>query len=106
MTITINPVNDAPVATDDAATTDEDSPVTIAVLDNDTDVDGDALTVTALTQGTNGSVVLETDHTVTYTPNADFNGTDTFTYQTSDGTVQSNTVRRRKQIKVSSICDC
>ena len=106
VTLTVNPVNDAPVATDDAATTDEDSPVTIAVLDNDTDIDGDALTVTALTQGTNGSVILETDHTVTYTPNADFNGTDTFTYQTSDGTVQSNTVRRRKQIKVSSICDC
>ena len=45
VTVTVRPVNDAPVANDDAASTDEDVPVTIPVLPNDTDVDGDTLSV-------------------------------------------------------------
>ena len=40
VTITVNDVNDPPVANDDSATTDEDTPVTIDILDNDTDIDG------------------------------------------------------------------
>ena len=55
-TVTVTPVNDAPVAVDDAAATDEDTAVVIPVLGNDTDVDGDALTVTGATNGTNGTV--------------------------------------------------
>lgn len=85
VTITVNAVNDAPVATNDSATTDEDNAVTIPVLTNDSDVDGDTLTVSSVTQGTNGSVTINSNGTVTYTPNANFNGSDSFTYTISDG---------------------
>ncbi|PVV22441.1 MAG: hypothetical protein B6D78_05085, partial [gamma proteobacterium symbiont of Ctena orbiculata] len=86
VTVTVGGVNDAPVATDDATGTNEDTPVTVAVLPNDSDPDGDALTVTAVTQGANGSVTIDpvTGNPV-YTPNPDFNGTDTFTYTIDDG---------------------
>ena len=58
VSITVNPINDAPVATNDIATVDEDDSVTINVKANDTDVDGDTLKVTAVTQGENGTVTL------------------------------------------------
>lgn len=82
--VTVNPVNDAPVANDDVATTPEDTPVTLNVLGNDTDVDGDPLTVTGATS-TDGQVTINPDGTVTFTPNPDFNGTTTVTYTISDG---------------------
>ena len=85
MTITVNAVNDPPVAVDDSASTDEDSAITIGVLTNDTDVDGDTLTVTAITQPTNGDAAINGNGTVTYTPLANFHGTDSFTYTISDG---------------------
>lgn len=75
----------APTAADDTATVTEDSSVNIAVLANDTDPQNDALTVQSVTQGTNGTVQIETNGTVTYTPDADFNGTDSFTYTVDDG---------------------
>ena len=56
--ITVKPINDAPAADNDAATTDEDTRVTINVTANDDDVDGDTLTVTAVTQGAQGSVTI------------------------------------------------
>ncbi len=84
VTVTVNSVNDAPVANDDTATTDEDTAVDIDVLANDSDIDGDTLVVDAVTQPANGSVVVDADGTVTYTPNPDFNGTDTFTYTVCD----------------------
>ncbi len=85
VTVTVTPSNDAPVAVDDARNTIEDNPVTIAVRGNDTDVDGDALTVSAVTQGANGTVTIDpaTGNPI-YTPNANFNGTDTFTYTVRD----------------------
>jgi VCBS repeat-containing protein len=89
--VTVEPVNDAPVANGDSATTLEDIPVTIDVLANDSDVDGDALIVVSATQGANGSVVINADETVTYTPNADFTGTDTFEYTASDGNGETDT---------------
>jgi DNA/RNA endonuclease G (NUC1) len=82
--VTITPVNDAPVATDDSATTNEDTPVNITVLGNDTDADNDALTVTAFTQGAHGSVT-NNNGILTYTPAANYNGADSFTYTVSDG---------------------
>jgi len=85
VTVTVNPVNDAPVAFDDVATTDEDTPVVIDVLANDDDVDGDTLTIVSVTEGQNGTVVIENGQ-VKYTPDAEFNGVDTFTYTISDGT--------------------
>src|SRR5690606_29372129 len=55
------------------------------VLANDTDADGDALTAVLVTGPTNGSLTLNEDGSFTYTPNEDFHGTDSFTYQASDG---------------------
>jgi len=86
VTITINPVNDIPVAVNDNATTNEDTPVSVDVLNNDHQIDEVPLTVTITGNPSNGSVVVNGDNTVTYTPNADFNGTDTFTYQVCDAT--------------------
>ncbi|MGF1666467.1 MAG: tandem-95 repeat protein, partial [Acidimicrobiia bacterium] len=85
VTITVTPINDAPVAVDDADTVVEDESVTVDVLVNDFDVDGDTLTVVSVTQGVNGSVVVNGDGTVSYTPDADWNGVDSFTYTVSDG---------------------
>ena len=83
--ITVTGVNDAPVATNDTAITAEDTPVTIAVLGNDTDVDGDTLLVTAASTPPHGSAAINPDGTITYTPVADYNGADGFTYTISDG---------------------
>lgn len=77
--------NSDPVANDDTATTAEDTPVSIDVLSNDTDADGDTLTVDSVTQPSQGVTVIEADGTITYTPNADFNGPDSFTYVVADG---------------------
>ena len=83
--------NVAPVAVDDSATTNENTPVNIAVLTNDTDTDGDTLTVVSVTQPTNGSTAIESDGTVTYTPTTGFSGSDSFTYTISDGNGGSDT---------------
>jgi len=86
VTITVTPVNDAPVATDDAETTAEDTPLSSDVLPNDNDADGDPLTLTTtpVTAPANGTVTLNPNGTYTYTPNADFNGTDSFEYEICD----------------------
>src|SRR6185295_10087661 len=84
VSITVSSVNDVPVAANDSATTDEDAGVTVPVLGNDTDLDGETLAVTAVTQGANGSVSF-TAGSVTYTPVANFNGADSFTYTIGDG---------------------
>ena len=85
VTVTVNPENDPPVAVDDTPSTDEDTSVDINVLANDTDLDGDTLTVDSFTQPGNGTVTENTDGTLKYTPDADYNGTDSFTYTVSDG---------------------
>lgn len=83
--ITVNPVNDDPTAEDDNASTDEDTPVTISVLANDLDVDGDNLTITDISAPGYGTVVISGTSSVVYTPSLDFNGSDSFTYMVSDG---------------------
>src|SRR5207249_998314 len=85
VTIAVAAVNDAPVANNDAVTTAEDTAVTIAVLGNDTDIDGDTLTVTGVSAPQHGSATSHPDGTITYTPAANYNGADTFTYTISDG---------------------
>ncbi len=83
--VTVTPVQDAPAANDDAATVAEDSGAnTINVLGNDADVDGDALVITSVTQGAGGSVG-NNGTSVSYTPNPDFFGSDSFTYTITDG---------------------
>ena len=93
MTITVNPVNDAPVAVDDTYATDEDTGLNVAapgVLGNDTDVDVDFLTAALVSGTSNGSLTLNADGSFTYTPNANFNGSDSFTYKANDGNLDSN----------------
>ena len=78
------PVNQPPQALADTAETNEDVAVQIAVLSNDTDDDGDPLTVAIEDDPTNGTAI--TDGTVvTYTPNSGFSGSDSFTYLINDG---------------------
>ena len=74
-----------PQANDDAATTRRDTPVVIDLLANDLDPDGDALTVTELTDPAHGAVTDHGDGTVTYAPDAGFVGTDGFEYTVDDG---------------------
>ncbi|MEO8639149.1 MAG: S8 family serine peptidase [Chloroflexota bacterium] len=85
------PANNPPVAQNDSASTDTGVPVTINVLANDTDADGNALTVTNLSAPTNGTVQLNADQTVTYTSGSVFSGTASFTYTAYDGQANSNT---------------
>ena len=80
-----NGSNTPPLAADDKAALDEDASVTIAVLENDEDADGDALRILSATQGAHGAVLVNPDGTATYTPEAEFNGFDVFTYTLSDG---------------------
>jgi VCBS repeat-containing protein len=92
VTITVNGVNDDPTATDDDAETDEDTPVNITVLGNDSDPDtSDTLMVVSTTDGANGTVFLENNHSLTYTPDENFFGSDSFTYEVSDGNGGSDT---------------
>jgi len=95
VSFTITAVNDDPTANDDAATVAEDSGAnTINVLANDSFAPdaGETLTITAVTQGANGSVAITGGGTtVSYTPNADFFGSDSFTYTISDGNGGSDT---------------
>ena len=75
----------APVANNDFATTDEDTPIDVSVLANDNDSDGDTLSVVSVTQGTNGAVSINPDKTVRYAPALNFFGSDSFTYTIDDG---------------------
>ena len=103
VTITVNPVNDPPVAVDDTDSTPEDTPVTVDVLANDSDVDaGDALTVASVGSAGNGTIT-NNGTTVTYSHNPDYNGSDSFTYTVSDGNGGSATAT--VSITVTSIND-
>ncbi|MGH7192964.1 MAG: Ig-like domain-containing protein, partial [Candidatus Saccharimonadales bacterium] len=77
--------NQPPVAANDSASTTANAPVTVSVLDNDIDPDGDKLSVASVTQPANGTAVINVDNTITYTPAAGFTGSDTFSYTASDG---------------------
>ncbi len=85
VSITVDPVNDNPVANDDEASTVENVPVDIDVLANDEDVDGDELTITGVSEPDHGAATINPDGTITYTPDEGFTGEDSFTYTISDG---------------------
>ena len=101
--VTVNPVNDPPVAGHDTATTDEDTAVTIAVLANDSDVDDATLSISATTPPAHGSATVNADGTITYTPFPDYNGSDSFTYTVTDGNGGSATAT--VNITVTSVND-
>jgi CshA-type fibril repeat protein/VCBS repeat-containing protein len=87
LTITVNPVNDAPIAINDVATTAEDIAVVIPVISNDSDLEGpiDPASVTITFPPSNGTTSINTlTGEVTYTPNPGYNGMDEFTYQVCD----------------------
>jgi len=80
----INVGNHPPVAADDSAVTDEDAAVVIDVMLNDSDPDSDPFSVTAVGDPAHGTAVVESDDTITYTPDPDWCGTDSFTYTLTD----------------------
>ncbi|MEO0934110.1 MAG: Ig-like domain-containing protein, partial [Cyanobacteria bacterium J06641_2] len=84
VTVNVAPVNDIPVAQNDSATTTQETGVSINVLGNDSDVDGDNLTVVSVNSGNNGTTAI-VDNQIIYTPQANFTGVDSFSYETSDG---------------------
>jgi hypothetical protein len=84
----VNPpggTNQPPVAGNVTASTNPGQPVTVNVLASDSDPDGDPLQVTSARQAQNGTVVLNANGTITYTPKAGFTGSDSFAYAISDG---------------------
>ena len=84
VSLAISPVNDNPVAQADSGSTTQGVPVVLNVLANDTDVDGDALSVTAVGAASNGAVDIYNGQ-VRYSPNSGYTGSDAFTYSISDG---------------------
>ncbi len=107
VTITVNEVaikNTPPVAMNDIATTNEDNPILIPVLLNDTDVDTDTLTVDSISlQPKNGSSVVNANSSITYTPSDNFFGADTFNYTISDG--RGGNATARVSVAVNSVND-
>ena len=94
--VNVAPVNDNPVANNDTLVATENTPVIYTaaqLLGNDADVDNTnaQLTIASVTSGTGGTAVLNGDGTVTFTPNANFNGAASFSYTASDGSATSNT---------------
>ncbi|WP_318412507.1 retention module-containing protein [Photobacterium leiognathi] len=96
VTIHVTPVNDAPIANPDSFTTDEDTSITVDLTKNDSDVDGDKLTIKEI-NGTpltgdeqtvvvdNGKIVISDDGDMTFVPNKDYNGTVDVNYTITDG---------------------
>ncbi|MGY4197813.1 Ig-like domain-containing protein [Bradyrhizobium sp. USDA 4520] len=94
--ISTPPGNGPPIGTPEGYTADEDSALVVAaatgVLVNDTDPDGDPLSAILVSNAQHGSVTLSADGSFTYTPEANFNGADSFTYKANDGTADSAAV--------------
>ncbi|MFW1024775.1 tandem-95 repeat protein [Vibrio parahaemolyticus] len=109
--VDVTPVNDAPVAKDDTAITDEDTPVTIDVLPNDTDVDGDKLSLESASVPKEQGTVEVVNGKLVFTPAENFNGDAEITYTVTDGqltdeakvTVTVNPVNDAPTIKVDAV---
>lgn len=91
VSITVTAVNDPPVAADDGAGTFRETPVSIDVVGNDTDIDGDALAVAAVGAATNGTTSIDGSGSVRYTPAVGFVGFDSFTYTVGDPSGSTDT---------------
>src|SRR5437867_1047367 len=92
VTITVTPLNNAPVAVNDSFTTAEDTQLTViapGVLANDSDVDGDALSAVLVSGPSHGTLTLNEDGRAACMAAVNFNGIDSFTYKASDGQAQS-----------------
>ncbi|HCP53499.1 MAG TPA: hypothetical protein DIU04_01875, partial [Pseudomonas sp.] len=114
VSITVTPVNDPPVAVNDVYSTAEDSPIALNLTANDSDLDGDALSVRSingvlLSGGvqriavTNGSVDVAADGSLSFTPTGDYNGAVSFTYVLQDA--NGATANASVSISVSPVVD-
>ncbi len=107
VTITIDSINDSPVAHDDINITFKDMAVGGNVLTNDSDPDGDQISIntTPVTSPANGTVVIYSDGTYTYTPNSNYSGTDSFVYEICDNGTPSMCDQATVTIKVIDLND-
>ncbi|WP_265349658.1 tandem-95 repeat protein [Vibrio parahaemolyticus] len=111
VSVDVTPVNDAPVAKDDIATTQEDTAVTIDVLPNDSDVDGDKLSIESASVPKEQGTVEVVNGKLVFTPAENFNGDAEITYTVTDGqltdeakvTVTVNPVNDAPTIKVDAV---
>ncbi|WP_254789535.1 tandem-95 repeat protein, partial [Vibrio parahaemolyticus] len=111
VTVTVTPVNDSPVAVDDTTSIQEDTAVTIDVLTNDTDVDGDKLSIESASVPKEQGTVEVVNGKLVFTPAENFNGDSEITYTVTDGqltdeakvTVTVNPVNDMPTIKVDAV---
>ncbi|MBE4010668.1 tandem-95 repeat protein, partial [Vibrio parahaemolyticus] len=111
VTVTVTPVNDSPVAVDDTVSTQEDTVVTIDVLPNDSDVDGDKLSIQSASVPKEQGTVEVVDGKLVFTPAENFNGDAEIIYTVTDGqladeakvTVTVNPVNNAPTIKVDAV---
>ena len=107
VTLTVNSIDDKPVAVDDNYSVEEDSTLSVNVVDgvltNDSDVEDSSLTLSLVNDVKSGTLVLKPNGSFTYNPNTDFNGSDSFTYQVSDS--NGNTQTATVTLTVNSIND-
>ncbi|HVN53629.1 MAG TPA: Ig-like domain-containing protein [Anaerolineaceae bacterium] len=89
VTLTVQPVNDPPVADDQSLSVNEDAILTDSLVA--VDVEGDSLTFSAVTGPAHGSLTVSPNGSFSYTPAVDYNGTDSFTFRANDGAADSNT---------------
>ncbi len=92
-TISVTPVNDAPVAANDTYSTNEDTPLVVAlpgVLSNDTDIDSTSLSAVIVSGPFHGTLSLNANGSFNYVPGANYFGSDSFTYKANDGLLDSN----------------
>ncbi|HKP47408.1 MAG TPA: DNA/RNA non-specific endonuclease [Pyrinomonadaceae bacterium] len=95
VSITVNNVNDAPVATGDSYVTDSNTALNVpapGVLGNDSDIDGPSLSAQLVSNVSHGTLTLNSDGSFSYGPASDYEGTDSFTYRAYDGSLGSNVV--------------
>ncbi len=96
ISITVNPINDAPVANNETISVDEGKSVTMlqnginSILDNDTDIENSSLTAIIVTEPSNGTLTLNSDGTFSYQHDGSETTTDSFTYKANDGELNSN----------------
>ena len=88
VTFNVTPVNDPPVAQNGSASVNKDTAINGTL--SAADVDGDPLTFSRVAIAAHGTVTVNANGTFSYTPNADFNGNDSFTFKASDGSLDSN----------------
>ena len=104
--LAFGPTNQAPIAVDDVAETPEDTSVVIDVLNNDSDPNGDPLTIVSVTQGQIGSVAIDNPSCcVLYTPNLNANGMDSFDYTVSDSNGVTSTATAVVDVTVTPVND-